>query len=478
MRLKIALIFILGIFAFHSSLYLILRFGNFDTEETIVAVLDTGVDRNHELLKGKVLKGYDFSSKDEDPMDEDGHGTHVAGIVSKISPLSKILPVRLIDENEPLHYKFAVPLLYAIVKGADVVNMSFTGEYHWLSQKIIDLGRKKGVIFVASTGNSSLEYVEYPAKYEGVLGIAAFEEENKVLYQENNLGEGTDFLAPGVNVNSSSLNNTYERKTGTSMSAAHVSGVIAKMKNEKNLSADEILLMLKEHRNKLVGTESYPVIDSNYFEALETNEVYIWKQVIENENGSEIELIIRTMNAKSVDVFADGKVLKTVVGDLEDELTIGFEDGEHEILTVATPSSINNFNESFENHKEVDSEKMDLKFSVKKDEDAPIDVRRVITDTENPHIEIDREWSDHHMVMVIKVDDFTLEKVKIKTAKKSITYEKNYLGDEQIYLPIKSSDFPIHIEAHDYRGNSTQLVHESLRSLRQFMESEDVIIKR
>ncbi|MFD2673063.1 S8 family peptidase [Marinicrinis sediminis] len=197
-------------------------------DEVIVAVLDTGVDDSHPLLAGQVIHGWDFI--DQDPLSEDqtGHGTHVAGIIKQNAPEAKILAIRMITGQDVQHTAQAI--LYAISHGADIVNMSFIEPYDVLTEQVIQFGISQGVVFVASSGNQQEDAVYYPAKYEGVLSVAAVDENFESIY--GNYGEGLTYAAPGINIESAYLDGENKRMTGTSMSAAYASGVIAYVKQQ------------------------------------------------------------------------------------------------------------------------------------------------------------------------------------------------------------------------------------------------------
>lgn len=197
---------------------------DFQDDEVVVAVLDTGVDLNHPMLKGKVINGYDFASWDTDASDPNGHGTHVSGIIAGEAPDAKILSVRVINEQDEVKHT-SLAILYAIIRGADVINMSFIEPRHFLTEWSIALGRMKGVLFVASSGNQGKQEVSYPSKYDGVYSIAGFDPKRDAVI--GNVSEKVRFIAPGVNIRSASPDGGYDIKSGTSMSAGVVSGAIA-----------------------------------------------------------------------------------------------------------------------------------------------------------------------------------------------------------------------------------------------------------
>ncbi|NBI27914.1 S8 family peptidase [Chengkuizengella marina] len=208
------------------------------SNEVIVAVLDTGVDDSHPLIKSKIIEGYDFIDFDSQPEDIVGHGTHVAGIIATNAPNVKLMPIRVITEEDEVQNTY-LAILYAVMNGADIINMSYAETYSLLTNLVIKYGQSKGVIFVASSGNQGIKDVFYPAKYSGVYSISGYDQYNKIIF--GNYGELVSYIAPGINIKSADLNNGYIEKSGTSMSAAYVSGVIAYLKiNEPNLQTEEI----------------------------------------------------------------------------------------------------------------------------------------------------------------------------------------------------------------------------------------------
>ncbi|WP_407271606.1 S8 family peptidase [Radiobacillus sp. PE A8.2] len=216
-------------------------------DEVIVAVLDSGVDYTHAKLSGNVLNGFDFVEFDEDPIDVHGHGTHITGLIINEAPDSKILPVRILDENNTAYGLSCIAIPYAIINGADVINMSYSETPNPLTYMFIKIGQMKGVIFVAATGNDALEdKIVYPAKYKEVISVSAINANTSKLYAYANISNDTNLLAPGVNVRSTGLNNKEIYKSGTSMAAATVSGLIAKkLQIDPHMSDEEMLSYLE-----------------------------------------------------------------------------------------------------------------------------------------------------------------------------------------------------------------------------------------
>ncbi len=159
----------------------------------VVAVLDSGVDYNHPDLQGQVIKGYDFVNNDSDPMDDNGHGTHVAGIIAAaldgkgvagIAPGVKIMAVKVLDAGgSGTTASIVNGINYAAQHGAKVVNMSF-GSYEFDRLEYDAIKTHTEILFVAAAGNGGPDGVGddnditpvYPANYckENMVGGATY----------------------------------------------------------------------------------------------------------------------------------------------------------------------------------------------------------------------------------------------------------------------------------------------------------------
>jgi subtilisin len=244
----------------------------------IVAVLDTGVDYNHQDLKNNIwintqeiagngidddgngyiddIQGWNFDSSNNNVLDNNGHGTHVSGTiagenngigVTGIAYNAKIMPVKVLDENGSGSYSsIAKGIYYAVDNGADVLNLSLGGNSSSDAFKsAIEYASSKGVIVVMAAGNSGDSVPSYPARYAYDSGIAvgAVDQNNSFADFSNRSGskEITYVTAPGVDVYSTVPNNEYALYTGTSMAAPHVAGVAALMLSANpNLTESQI----------------------------------------------------------------------------------------------------------------------------------------------------------------------------------------------------------------------------------------------
>ncbi|MCW2950001.1 MAG: peptidase, partial [Thermoleophilia bacterium] len=203
-----------------------------------IAVVDTGVDYTHPDLSGHIDLGRDFVDRDEDPMDVQGHGTHVAGTaagtaddgfgVAGVAPNARILAVRVLDKDGSGNYStVASGIVYAADRGAKVINLSLGGtEASVALEEAINYATTRGAIVTCATGNESIANIGYPARYEGCTSVGATDDSDSVA-KFSNTGTGIDFTAPGVQILSSTIGGGHEAWDGTSMATPFVSGTAA-----------------------------------------------------------------------------------------------------------------------------------------------------------------------------------------------------------------------------------------------------------
>lgn len=232
-----------------------------------IAIIDTGVDASHPELVDKLVPGYDFVDDDHDPADENGHGTHVAGIAAASTNNGagttgvcwncRIMPIRVLNESgSGTNVDITQAITWAYQNGARVINLSLGGTYFSSSmQNAINNATNNGALVIAAMGNcregcyvGSTYYVnptKYPAGYNNVLAVAATNEYDEYAYYSQ-YGPQCDIAAPGGEMASSQdkggilstlpTNNTflstylgfnqdYDYLQGTSQATPHVSGV-------------------------------------------------------------------------------------------------------------------------------------------------------------------------------------------------------------------------------------------------------------
>jgi thermitase len=203
-----------------------------------IAILDTGVDYIHPDLAGRVDLGPDFVDNDDDPMDVQGHGTHVAGTaaagtddgfgIAGVAPGARILAVRVLDAEGAGNYSsVARGITYAADNGAKVINLSLGGPEPSIAlREAIDYAASRGSIVVCATGNESASSVAWPGRYDSCTAVGATDPTDQHA-PFSNTGEGIDITAPGVQILSSTMGAQHDAWDGTSMATPHVSGVAA-----------------------------------------------------------------------------------------------------------------------------------------------------------------------------------------------------------------------------------------------------------
>ncbi|WP_035179401.1 S8 family peptidase [Alkalihalobacterium bogoriense] len=210
-------------------------------EDIIIAILDTGVDPDHQDLAGKVLEGFNAIDGSSDTTDEHGHGTHVAGIaaaltnnvtgIAGVAWENLILPIKVLDENgEGTSFEVARGIRWAVDNGAQVINMSL-GDYHssFALHDAIKYADNHDVILIAASGNDNVSTPMYPARYKEVLTVGAVTENRERAFFSN-YGGHIDVTAPGEHIPSLFPNNNYVVMSGTSMAAPHVAGLAGLIK--------------------------------------------------------------------------------------------------------------------------------------------------------------------------------------------------------------------------------------------------------
>lgn len=248
-------------------------YGNTAGEGTVVAVIDTGVDYNHEDLQDNIwtnsaevsgttgadddnngyvddVHGINLIDPNETPMDDHGHGTHVAGIIAMennnvggvgIAYKSKIMPIKAGGSDGTFYSSdIAKGIEYAYKNGADVINMSFGSYAHSALIENALQDAFNSCVLVAAAGNDRIPTADcplggqnmYPASYSYVIGVMAYDENNKFASFSNwdyvpNANAEYEVVAPGVSVYSTLPNGRYASWNGTSMAAPMVSAEAA-----------------------------------------------------------------------------------------------------------------------------------------------------------------------------------------------------------------------------------------------------------
>jgi subtilisin len=214
-----------------------------------VAVIDTGIDYAHADLSMSYAGGYDFVNEDDDPMDDNGHGTHVAGIVAAayngfgvvgVAPDVELYALKVLDSTgSGWESDVMAAVEWAVDHGIDVTNNSYGNDSASSPNALeplalgaaFDNAYAAGVLHVAAAGNSGNRFglgdnVSYPARFDSVIAVAATDQNNSRA-PFSSTGPAVELSAPGVSIYSTTLGGGYGSGSGTSFSSPHVAGVAA-----------------------------------------------------------------------------------------------------------------------------------------------------------------------------------------------------------------------------------------------------------
>ncbi len=262
-----------------------------------VAILDSGIKLDHPEFNGRIwqnanetingldddnngyvddLNGWNFAYDNNDPTDDYGHGTNVAGIVGAsgnnqigyagVDWHCKLMSCKILDENNYGYYSWwAEALYYAVDNGADVINMSIGGEsYSGLLQEAIDYAHEHNVIMAASMMNENNDLTFYPAGFANTIAVGATDPDDErsapffwSASSGSNYGNHIDVVAPGnyifgLSYQSNANYNTYWG--GTSQATPLVTGLCALLLAQNpNRTADEIREIIRYTAEDQVG---------------------------------------------------------------------------------------------------------------------------------------------------------------------------------------------------------------------------------
>lgn len=247
----------------------------------VVAVIDTGVDQSHPDLAANTWvnagencagcrtdhvdndgngyiddwRGWDFVGGDNNPADDNGHGTHVAGTIGAVGNNGagivgvnwnvRLMGLKFLGSDGSGTTADAVSaILYAAANGADVLNNSWAGDdFSQSLLEAIDFADARDALFVAAAGNDGMDndaVPTYPASYEvpNVLAVAASDNGDRHAFFSNFGKRSVDVSAPGVDIFSTWPGGSYQYASGTSMAAPHVAGVAALVEAAQPAASD------------------------------------------------------------------------------------------------------------------------------------------------------------------------------------------------------------------------------------------------
>jgi PKD repeat protein len=206
-----------------------------------IAIMDTGIDLAHPDLKDNIVGGVNIINPGSPPIDMNGHGTHIAGILAAadneigvlgVAPKASLYAVKVFNDignPQPIASvsDIIAGLEWCIRNNIQAVNMSFSSYIDNKSlQDAIANTIKAGVMLVASAGNNGSSKPTYPASYPGVISVCATDaKDNRTNW--SNSGPDIDLSAPGVDIPSTYINGGYALLSGTDIATPHVTGTLA-----------------------------------------------------------------------------------------------------------------------------------------------------------------------------------------------------------------------------------------------------------
>ena len=227
-----------------------------------VAVIDTGIDYTHPDLAANYKGGYNAVDPAAAPLDDQGHGTHVAGTiagvknlagVAGVAPAADLYAVKVLDKNGSGQYSWIMAgIEWAVQNKMHVINMSLGGGgYMEAMHNVIKAAKAAGVTIVCAAGNDS-GAVNYPAKYPESIAVSASDSSDKIA-SFSSRGPELALIAPGVNIYSTRKGGGYHNLSGTSMACPHAAGLAALAVGAGAKGPDAVRAALTGAARKLPG---------------------------------------------------------------------------------------------------------------------------------------------------------------------------------------------------------------------------------
>ena len=294
-----------------SNITLVQESFNLTGKSQTICILDTGINYSHRDLGNcteedflesncnKVIAGYDFVNNDNNPYDDAGHGSHVAGIISRTAPDANIISVKVLDQyGDGSSSDISAGIDFCInnkeIYNITIISMSLGGglySNYCNSESLkpfVDAALLKNITVVASTGNDfSKTKISGPACIYGATSVGSLNKDNSISSYSNR-NKNTIILAIGSEINSTSISGDYETMSGTSMSTPLVAGTIALLNQYQSENLNRILTPYEI--NSILKNKGNNITDStgiNYSRLNAYNLLNIETIVINETNTSE-----------------------------------------------------------------------------------------------------------------------------------------------------------------------------------------------
>ncbi|MFD1848823.1 S8 family serine peptidase [Oceanobacillus bengalensis] len=233
-----------------------------------IAVIDTGISNHPDLKIAGGVSTVDYTSEWSD---DNGHGTHIAGVIGAkndghgvvgVAPGANLYSVKALNQNGEGQLEDVLRAIrWSIENNMDIINLSIgTGFESTLLEEAINEAYAEGILIVAASGNESVpDSVVYPAKFENVIGVSAVDGRLN-LTPFSSYGQEVEFTAPGFSIVSTFIDGAYGIANGTSQAAAHVTGMLALLKEKyPDMTNEELREMLVQHSQDIgdAGRDAY-----------------------------------------------------------------------------------------------------------------------------------------------------------------------------------------------------------------------------
>lgn len=199
-----------------------------------IGVIDTGADYRHPDLKHSLATGVNLIHRGMLPLDDNGHGTHIAGTLAAaggnrgmmgVAPRSLLHPVKAFDHNGSAYVSdIVLGIDWCVHNRMDIINMSFGMKTRSKAlHNVVIKAYRAGIAIIASSGNDGKRGGDYPARYPETIAVGAMDKRRRVAAFSNR-GSYIDVYGPGEGIPSCWLREGYKEMSGTSMATSHVTG--------------------------------------------------------------------------------------------------------------------------------------------------------------------------------------------------------------------------------------------------------------
>lgn len=240
------------------------------TKKIKVAILDSGINKNHPDLRNKVVKEFNAINPKDPVIDDYGHGTAIAGIIAAndnsegvigVSQNALLYSVKVLDKHGNGNIDTLVKAISWCIKNkVDIINLSFglTNDNEVLYNKIKE-ANKKGIIIVAAAGNNIGLKTDYPARYKEVISVNPTNKEYKYITELSSKGK-IDYTLPGVQILTTTKDGKYAEFEGSSIATAYLTGLLAVLLGDKDkysINNENYLSSINKHSYTLGSKELF-----------------------------------------------------------------------------------------------------------------------------------------------------------------------------------------------------------------------------